>query len=59
MGAPEPVQEVVHARERVKVMDCHFVERPKIEHVVRLLMQFPTMTPDMSIIMVVETLLAS
>ena len=31
MGAPELVQEVVHTRERVEVMDCHFVGRPKVD----------------------------
>ena len=31
MGSPELVQEVVHVRERVEVMDHHFIERPKVD----------------------------
>ena len=31
MGSPELVQEVVHARKSVEVMDRHFVERPKVD----------------------------
>ena len=31
MGATDLIQEVIHARKRVEVMDRHFVERPKVD----------------------------
>ena len=31
MGATDLIQEVIHARKRVEVMDSHFVERPEVD----------------------------